>query len=112
MSIEKLLGDLIEAINSNTAAIGGAPVATKTPAGKTTATKTPPAKTKAKGPVNSVEETHALVTAFGEAHGVPKAKEVLASLGLKKLAEVTDANSDDVFDAFTAAAAEEDDGGI
>ena len=117
MAIEVLLQSLIEAINANTAALGGA--AASTTAGETTATKTTTTgktttgkntKTAApKGPTR--EEVVALLTKIKDERGAAEAKPLIEAAGVKKMAEIPDDKLKSVFEAATALLAGGDDAG-
>ena len=107
MAIEVLIQNLIEALNANTAALGGA--AASTTAGETTAktttitgkttgstTKKPPAP---KGPTR--EEVVALLTKIKDERGAAEAKPLIEAAGVKKMAEIPDDKLKSVFDAAT-----------
>lgn len=121
MSIETKIDELIAALNANTAALKGAGTGeTKAAAAETKAEKTTKSKSekaekaeKAKS-THTKAEMHAAVNEVKEQFGTKVAKELIASVGFEKLAEVTDDKVDELYLAAKAnlegGAGESDDG--
>ena len=116
--LEKLIQELIAALNANTAAHlgnGGSAASTtgetKTPAagktGKTGTTKTDTKKDEPKGP--TVEEMQAALGKVKEEQGAAVAKKIISDVaGVAKMAEIPADKVKAVFDAATKALAGDD----
>ena len=105
MTLEALILGLTAALEANTAALNanGGSAATGTDAGaeKTTSTKkTTPEKT---GPKHTKAEATAAVVALKDAAGAPAARELLASFGIDRVANIPEDKFDEVFDGANKA---------
>lgn len=109
MTLEALIIGLTAALEANTAALNanGGSAAADTGAEKTTSTKktsstkkTTPEKT---GPKHTKAEATAAVVALKDAAGAPAARELLASFGIDKVANIPEDKFDEVFDGATKA---------
>lgn len=111
MTLEALILGLTAALEANTAALnangGSAAAGTDAGAEKTTSTKktsstkkTTPEKT---GPKHTKAEATAAVVALKDAAGAPAARELLASFGIDKVANIPEDKFDEVFDGANKA---------
>lgn len=114
MQLENLILALIASLNANTAAHGGTVPADTTGAGEATAAATtkpagkakPAAAAAPKGPTR--EEVAAILTKVKEEKGAPVAKGLIKSAGgVEKMNDIAEGKLKAVFDAATAALAEE-----
>lgn len=96
MSIEKLLADLIAALEANTAALEGAAGSSKTSSSSSSKGKTETAsgkgKTSSKGKSEGVsqDDMNAALLKLKDDYGIEHAKKVMKKHGFAKMAEITE----------------------
>ncbi|WPK30470.1 hypothetical protein SLP22_0005 [Salmonella phage BAU.Micro_SLP-22] len=117
MTLEALILGLTAALEANTAALnakGGSAAdagAEKTTGGKKTTTGGKKTTTEKVGPKHTKAEATAAVVALKDAAGAPAARELLASFGIDKVANIPEDKFDEVFDGATKALEAFNDGG-